>query len=470
MRQLPGNGTGVIDYAAAAAARRDRYRTGKALRLRVPRERHAACPAPWERDAVALLRETDRARIHALLPRRYERMAESAFGFLRGAAAVMAHDLAGLPAAGLPVLACGDCHVKNFGAFTSPEGQILFDLNDFDESLSGVDFTVDLKRLAASVAVLARDRNLPEARVRKLAAASARAYRDFMHELGAQHPAQVWQTIMEIHHEVGKIDDDKVRAVMTSILEKTEKRLAADHNFPEFAILNGRAWIVDHKDRIEHLALDFELDSHALFARYPQSLLPERRRLLDRYSLRDTAFKIVGIGSLGTYCAIGLFLSADAEPLFLQIKEGRQSVYAKDGVTNPDPAHRGRAIVEGQRALQAASDVFLGWTDDERTGRHFYVRHLKERRLDDIFDDVLDAVGAKHETAAIASLAMLCGRTLARAHARTADAATLAGYMGKSDVLDEAIASFAMAYADNTYYDRSRLVAAIDPVSGLLTR
>lgn len=469
MMQPPETGAGPIG-CRASSPRRERYRAGKVLRVRVPRESHAACPAPWERDAVALLRKSDGTRIPSRLPLRYERMAESPFGFLRGAAAVMARDLAGLPAAGITVQACGDCHLKNFGAFKSPEGQILFDINDFDETLPGVDFTVDLKRLAASVAVLARDRELPDASARGLAAAAARAYREFMHELGKWDPARIWQTHMEVHREAAKLGDRKLRDVMTSVLARTEKKLARDDNFPRYSVENRVARIEDRKDRIEHLDEGFDLETRALLARYPSSLLPERRMLLGRYELRDTAFKVVGIGSVGTYCAIGLYSSPDDEPLYLQVKEARASVLPNGADASPEASHRGCAIVEGQRALQAASDVFLGWTDDEGTGRHFYVRHLKQRRLDDILDDVLRAVGTKHAQAAIASFAELCGRTLARAHARTADAATLAGYMGKSAALDEALASFAMAYVDNTHYDHDRLVAAIDPSTGLPTR
>ncbi len=460
--------TGPI-VSRAAMARKDRYGAGKELRLLVPRESHAACPAPWERDAVALLRATEHGRIASLVPKRYERMTETPFAFLRGAAAVMARDLAGLPAAGIPVQACGDCHVKNFGAFKSPEGRILFDINDFDETLAGVDFSFDLKRLVASVAVLARDRELPDATARRLAATAARAYRMFMRELRKKDPADIWQTRMEVHREAAMIDDGKIRAVMTAVLAKTVKKLTRDDNFPSVVFENGIGRIEERTEHIEHHIDDCGFEPRAIFARYPSSLLPERCTLLCRYRLHDTAFKIVGIGSIGTFCAIGLYLSPDRKPLFLQVKEARRSVHTR-GEAGSDPVHRGRAIVEGQRALQAASDVFLGWTEDEGTCRPFYVRHLKHRRLDDIFDDVLGAVGKKHEAAAIASFAGLCGRTLARAHARTADPALLAGYMGSSVALDEALASFAMAYADNTAYDHARLRDALDPATGLPTR
>jgi uncharacterized protein (DUF2252 family) len=469
MTQHGKNGMDSIG-CQASSPRRDRYLAGKALRLRVPRESHAACPAPWERDAVALLREWDRGRIASLVPKRYERMAKTAFGFLRGAAAVMAADLAGLPVAGIPVQACGDCHVKNFGAFTSPEGRLLFDINDFDETLPDVDFTFDLKRLTASVAVLARDRTLLDASARKLAAAAARSYRRFMLELHEEDPTKIWRTRMEVRREAEKIADPRVRAVMTTTLEKTRKKRAQDDNFPHYAIENGVARITDHEDLIVHLDESFDLETRALLARYPESLLPERGALLSRYTLRDTAFKVVGIGSVGTYCMIGLYLSPDEEPLYLQIKEARASVLSDARGSVPDAPHRGRAIVGGQRALQAATDTFLGWTDDPTSGRQFYVRQLKQRRLDDIFADVFEGIGKKHEQAAIGFFAELCGRTLARAHARTRDAAILAGYMGRSDALDEALASFAMAYADNTNYDHARLQDALDPVTGLPTR
>jgi uncharacterized protein (DUF2252 family) len=463
MAAISAAGSGVL-------SRKERYRAGKALRLGVPRESHAACPAPWERDAIALLREADAPRIPSLLPERYRRMAKSPFGFLRGAAAVMARDLAGLAVPGITVQACGDCHVKNFGALKSPEGRILFDINDFDETLPGVDFTVDVKRLTASVAVLARDRGVRDTAARTLAAATARAYREFMLELREQAPTEIWETRIEVHREAAKIPDGRVRAIMTSILEATTAKLAKDDNFPDYAVENGVARIKDRQNRIEHLAQGPYADAHALLEKYRSSLPPDRCALLGRYALRDTAFKIVGIGSVGTFCAIGLYLSPDNEPLYLQIKEARRSVLSRGAEATFASPHRGKAIVEGHRALQAASDVFLGWTEDEASGRHFYVRHLEQRRLDDIFDDVFDAVGAPHEYAAIASFAELCGRTLARAHARTADPATLAGYMGKSDAFDQALAAFAMAYVENTHYDHARLVTAIDAATGLPTR
>ena len=444
--------------------RAKRYEAGRALRNSVARESHAECPPASGRDPVAILAETDGARIPELLPIRYERMLQSPFTFLRGAAAVMAHDLSAVPQVGAHVQACGDCHLMNFGAFNTPEGRVLFDINDFDETLSGIDFTVDLKRLAASVAVAALDAKMTDKRARALAKATVTSYREFIIELAAETPLKVWYTRMDIDREIKRIADDKLRETLLSTLVKAKKDLAADDNFPHLATTKaGVAHIEDRPPLIYHFdtpeTKGYKLHAHSAFANYQSSLLPERRALVDRYTLADIAFKVVGVGSVGTFCAIGLFMTADNEPLFLQVKQALASVLVKIAAPPPHLTHQGCRVVEGQRAMQAASDIFLGVTEDPKTSRQFYVRQLKNRRL--------GSIGEVIEGKALDAYANLCGRTLARAHARSGDPALLAGYMGKTEAFDDALGSFAMAYAAQTKHDHASLAAARGTKAGL---
>ncbi len=447
--------------------RAERYQGGRALRESVPRETHVDCPPVSSRDPVAILAETDGARIPELLPIRYERMLQSPFTFLRGAAAVMAHDLAFSPQTGAHVQACGDCHLLNFGAFNSPEGRVLFDVNDFDETLPGVDFTVDLKRLAASVAVAALDAKMPDKKARDLAKATVQSYREFILDLAAKTPLEVWYTRMDFDREVKRIADDKLREIISPTLVKAEKDLAADDNFPHLATTKaGVAHIEDRPPLIYHFDTEatkgYKIYAHSAFTNYQGSLLQERRVLVEHYTLSDIAFKVVGVGSVGTFCAIGLFMTADGEPLFLQVKQALASVLEKIAAPPPGLVHQGCRVVEGQRAMQAASDIFLGVTEDPKTNRQFYVRQLKNRRL--------GSIGEVIEGKALDAYANLCGRTLARAHARSGDPVLLAGYMGKSEALDDALASFAMAYAALTKHDHAQLKAAIGTRAGLASK
>lgn len=444
------------DPTSATLPRRERYALGRVRRKSVPRESHANWRPPPGRDPLAILAGSNRERIPDLLPIRQERMLQSPFTFLRGAAAVMAVDLAGLPKTGLGVQACGDCHLMNFGVFATPEERVLFDINDFDETLPGVDFTTDLKRLAASVAVAARDAGFSDKKACALARDSVKSYREFMRVLGERSPLEVWHTRMDIRDELKRLGDDDLSKKILSLLVKAKKDLAADDNFPHLATAKGPPRIEDRPPLIYHFdseaAHNYKIHARKAFSRYQATLLPERRALLSSYVLADIAFKVVGIGSVGTFCAIGLFMTADGEPLFLQVKQALVSVLEKL-VPRPEArCNEGERVVEGQRAMQAASDIFLGWTSDEESGRDFYIRQLKNRRLGSI-NEIL-------ESQALGAYANLCGRTLARAHARTADPALLAGYMGKSEVFDEAVGGFAMAYAEQSKQDHDLMKAA----------
>jgi len=431
----------------------ERYAHGTSLRKKSPREEHADLRGPDDRDPVAILAAADRTRVPELVPVRYERMLVSPFAFLRGAAAVMAEDLRYQAVGGIAVQACGDCHLMNFGAFATPEQNILFDINDFDETLAGVDFTVDLKRLAASVAVAALAANLSKRRGRVLAAAATEAYRRHMQNLAKLSPLEIWYSKVALEREVERVDDRSLRRQLRDIIVKARDHLAQDDNFPH--LVKGKApRIEDRPPLIYHFTRKRDarhrIDAKRAFDIYADRLAPDRLCLIDRYALKDVAFKVVGVGSVGTFCAIGLYMCGDGTPLFLQIKEASHSVLER--LAPKYKGHQGQRVVEGQRIMQAASDVFLGWTEDPASKRQFYVRHLKNRRL--------GSVGELVEEQALASYARLCGRTLARAHARSADPAVLAGYMGKGTVFDDALAAFAMAYAKRTEDDHKRLVKA----------
>src|SRR6267142_1606447 len=438
-----------------SSSRTERFKQGKALRHKTPREAHAELKGSLSRNAVALLAESDRDRVPELVPERYARMSLNPFAFLRGAAAVMATDLAVQPTAGIPVQAGGDSHLMNFGAFVTPEDNILFDVNDFDETLPGVDFTVDLKRLAASVAVAALAAGVSNKRARAIAATTVQAYRSRMHGLAGRTPLEIWYSRIELAREIDRIDHRPLRRELRGIIAKAHDHLAQDDNFPHLVNDKGKQLrIADRPPLIYHFAAKGDarhhVDARRAFDAYASRLAPDRRCLLDRYELKDIAFKVVGVGSVGTFCAIGLYMCGDGTPLFLQIKESGKSVLER--LAPKFNGHQGQRVVEGQRVMQAASDVFLGWTEDTASHRYFYVRQLKNRRL--------GSVGELVEEQALASYAQLCGRTLARAHARSADPAVLAGYMGKSDTLDSALASFAMAYAVRTHDDHAQLVKA----------
>lgn len=431
----------------------ERYAAGKERRRFVPRESLADF-SPVERDPTAILAASDAGRVASLLPIRYERMARSPFAFMRGAASIMAQDLAALQTPGLATQSCGDCHLMNFGALLSSEGNALFDINDFDESLPNVDFTVDLRRLCASFAVAALDAGRSEKRARHAAELAARAYRRHMTSLSRLSPLQAWRDRIDLANIAEGLLHERLARKLRALVAATRPE-REDDNFPHLESTPMGLRIEERPPLIYHVVDGdgIRFDIAELFASSGETLNPEVVALLRRYELKDTAFKVVGVGSVGTYCAIGLFATADDEPLFLQLKEARPSVL---GALSPDAAAQwreaeGKRVVHGQRVMQASTDLFLGWTKDEATGRYFYVRHLKNRRL--------DSVAELFEEHALDDYASLCGRVLARAHARSADPAIICGYMGKSDAFDDAMASFAMLYAARNKCDHAEFLA-----------
>ena len=426
----------------------ERRATGVEWRQKVPLGAHAEWTPPANRtDPLDILMAQGRERIPELLPVRYARMKTDPFAFLRGAAAVMAADLAANPTTGLRVQSCGDCHLANFGAYATPEGAPVFDVNDFDETLPAP-FEWDVKRLAASLVVAGRAVAMPDRDCRRLARTAAKSYREQLFDLARLTPLDAWNMRIDLVGAVADIDSPKIR-------RNLKKRLAAvmaagKQHFGLVEMTNGHWHIKDKPPLVRHLSRH-ELHAHKAFSSYSETLQEDRRVLLQRYHLRDVAFKVVGVGSVGTFCAIGLFVSDDDAPLLLQIKEAQQSVLAPFAGPSDYPNH-GQRVVVGQRMLQAATDIFLGWTEGAMDGRYFYVRRLKDQRLADI--------GARLE-AALPFYAGLCGRTLARAHARSGDAVSLSGYLGDSTEFDKAIAEFARAYAEQTEQDWRALLDGI---------
>ncbi len=441
----------MVKISAPISGIEGRRRCGAEWRCRLPLADQADWRPPATRsDPIDILVEQGKSRIAELLPVRYARMKADPFAFLRGAAAIMAADLGAMPATDLRVQACGDCHLDNLGAYASPEGAAVFDINDFDETLPAP-FEWDVKRLAASLAVKGRVAHLPARDSTRLARLAARGYRRHMAGLARLPPLDAWRTRVDLAGAIADVDAGKIR-------RQLEKRLhailqsGADH----FGLIERRdgAWRIREKPPLVHHLSRHELHAKKAFASYAETLQEDRRVLLRRYRLRDVAFKVVGVGSVGTFCAIGLFVSDDDAPLLLQIKEAQESVLAPYAGAGAYPIH-GERVVVGQRMLQAAADLFLGWTTVPLENRYFYVRQLKDYRLAD--------VGARLE-AALPFYAKLCGRTLARAHARSGDALAISAYLGDNDDCDEfdrAIARFAAAYADQTLRDWQAFETAI---------
>jgi uncharacterized protein (DUF2252 family) len=427
----------------------ERRKIGAAFRRSVPRSAHGAWTAPQDRaDPIGILVRQGESRIQELLPIRYGRMRADPFAFLRGAAAVMAADLARLPASGIRLQTCGDAHLSNFGAYASPEGTPVFDVNDFDETLPAP-FEWDLKRLATSLAVAGRVAQYSDEAARKLARLAARSYRKHMADLAAMPPFKSWNQRIDLAGAIADIDQPKLRTAMEKRLAKLLER-SAEH-FGLVDQKDGKARIRENPPLVYRLS-KHELPAQKAFASYAHTLQEDRRVLLQRYALRDVAFKAVGVGSVGTFCAIGLLTAGDGSPLLLQIKEAQESALAPFAGAS-DYANHGERVVVGQRMMQATTDVFLGWTTSPIANRHFYVRRLK--------DSGLANLGARLE-ASLPFYAELCGRTLARAHARSGDAALVSGYIGTGTAFDEAIAAFAVAYADQTEMDWKAFQAAIE--------
>jgi uncharacterized protein (DUF2252 family) len=427
---------------------------GRALRARVPRRSQAAWKPPARRrDPIDLLIASGGRRMPELLPLRYGRMMQSPFAFYRGAAAIMASDLAHTASTGIHVQACGDCHLMNFGGFATPERRIVFDINDFDETLPAP-WEWDLKRLATSFVVAGRNNGLTTRDTRDVAARVAGSYREHIRRAAEMRLLERWYDQIGVDDLIETLASPKWKRWVRGQVAKAVRRSVHDVELPGLVTVDGRPRIEDVPPLIVHqhaiAAPAFERVVKEAFRRYRSTLAPDRQILLDRYALEDVAVKVVGVGSVGTWCAVALLVAGGDDALFLQVKEASPSVLApyagKSRFSND-----GQRVVVGQRLMQAASDLFLGWTGGR--GRHFYVRQLRDVKV----KPVIEAADASR----LMRYAQWCGWALARAHAKSSEVGTIAGYLGASRRFDDAIARFALAYADQNERDHASLLKAV---------
>lgn len=431
----------------------DRMASGKGLREKIERESHAEWISPPGRpNPIELLKSSDDGRLPELLPIRYGRMQQSPFAFFRGSAAVMAWDLSKTPVTGIQVQACGDCHAANFGGFASPERRLLFDINDFDETLRAP-WEWDVKRLAASVVLASRELGMGSGRCGDAVLAMAQAYRQHMREYAQMRALEVWYSHMDAEVFVQEAKSEAARKRWEQTEEKARNQ-TAEHIFPKIAdVINGKTRIVDHPPLVYHSRESDVMQKHVtlMFHRYRETLPEERRVILDRYHIIDVARKVVGVGSVGTHCALALLMAGEHDPLLLQFKEALASVLEPYAGKSRYQNH-GQRVVIGQHMLQSASDVFLGWTHDD-DGRSYYFRQLRDMKMKIDLENMTKGDWLEY--------AEICGWTLARAHARTGDAAVIGGYLGKNDVFDLALVKFANSYADQAERDHEALVKAV---------
>jgi uncharacterized protein (DUF2252 family) len=431
----------------------ERYAIGKALRDQVPRLDQAVWqPASDRRDPIEILADSSRGRVPELIPIRYGRMLANPFAFLRGSAAVMAYDLAQTPSSAIQVQACGDCHLANFGLFATPERNLVFDLNDFDETLPAP-WEWDLKRLAASFAVCGRQNGIPDKSCESIATSLVSSYRMHISDYASMRVLDVWYARLDDRTLIERAPTEAVRRRREQIAAKARASVS-EYLFPKLTkVVDGSYRIADKPPLIYHLPERDDLEERVkrLFASYHKSLPAHLRKLFDHYHFVDLAFKVVGVGSVGTRCYVVLYLAEGKDALLLQVKEANASVL-EPYTAKSEFAHHGQRIVVGQRLMQSASDMFLGWmTGLDR--RHYYVRQLRDMK----FSVPLDNLRATD----LSRYAELCGWILARAHAKGGDAAMISGYLGKSDTFDKAVARFSLAYADQTEQDYQALVKAV---------
>jgi uncharacterized protein (DUF2252 family) len=448
--------------------RAERVERGRAARKAVARSRHAEwAPAAGRPDPVDLLERQAETRVPELVPVRYGRMLVSPFAFYRGAAAIMAADLARTPESGFRVQACGDAHLSNFGIFGTPERKFIFDMNDFDETLPGP-WEWDLKRLAASVAVAGREGGLSRRQRARAIAAGVAAYRGTMRSLAANRAMHVWYSHLQVRHLLRELRADFTAAQLAQVETDVAKARTKD-SMRAVRKLTTRAGgsrrFIDDPPLIVTLESIFGRDGwraiadevERMIGSYRAALTPERRDLFDQYRLVHVARKVVGVGSVGTRAWVALFVGIDDDdPLVLQIKEAQPSVL-EPFVGASEYENHGERVVVGQRRLQAAGDPLLGWTRIERgldgERRDYYVRQLWDWKGSATLDG-MSPLG-------MAAYARVCGSTLARAHARTGDRVAIGAYVGSGDVLDRALVEFSETYADQTELDYAALAAAV---------
>ncbi|WP_280689244.1 DUF2252 domain-containing protein [Kitasatospora sp. GAS204B] len=446
---------------------RERAELGRAARAHAPRSSHAEFePGPHRPDPVDVIEKQSATRVTELVPIRYGRMSESPFRFYRGAAAIMAGDLATTPLSGLRVQLCGDAHLLNFRLLASPERNLVFDINDFDETLPGP-WEWDVKRLAASMVIAGRENGFTDAERAAIVQATVRSYREQMRRFAGMNNLDVWYARQDAEQlqaiAAGRLHK-RGRAMLSETLAKARTRdsLQAFEKLTE--VVDGERRIASQppvitraRDLMPGLAGEaLEEMIRELIARYRSSLQTDRRHLLSQFTLVDMARKVVGVGSVGTRCWIVLMLGKDGEdPLFLQAKEADPSVLAAHAGASRY-ATQGERVVAGQRLMQATSDIFLGWEHvhaPDGVERDFYVRQLRDWKG--------IAEPSQMVPRGMRAFGELCGATLARAHARSGDRIAIAAYLGRSDVFDQALTRFAETYADQNEHDHQALLDAV---------
>jgi uncharacterized protein (DUF2252 family) len=451
----------------------ERAERGRRARKAVPRQSFGAwAPAPARTDPAAVLAAQEVTRVPELVPIRHERMLASPLAFYRGAAAVMAGDLASTPSTDLQVQCCGDAHLANFGGFSAPDRRTVFDINDFDETGVGP-FEWDVQRLCASFAIAAAANGFDGSQQGDVARHAAKKYREMMREFAQMRNLDVWYARLDVESlldqwgdQVSAKEVNRLRATVTKARSKDSVRAFAKLT----AEVDGEVRIVEDPPlivRLESLAGSMAPETlapwlHERFREYRSSLQPDRRHLLESYELVDIARKVVGVGSVGTRCWIVLMQGRDTgDPLFMQIKEAEASVL-EPYVGAAAASNHGERVVDGQRLLQAASDVLLGWfrvaSPDDGVHRDFYVRQLWDGKLSPAIE--------RMTASSMTIYAEMCGWTLARAHARSGDRVAIAAYLGSGDVFDRALADFALAYAEQNQRDFESVTRAFATGAG----
>jgi uncharacterized protein (DUF2252 family) len=438
---------------AAKSQRASRMLRGKSLRKACPRSSHSDTALGKDRDPLALIEQSNQGRVETLLPIRFSRMAESAFAFFRGTAIVQANDLKGTASAGITVQCCGDCHLMNFGGFATPERELIFDINDFDETYPAP-FEWDVKRLATSFVLASRWLDFSDGETPQSLEALLAAYRTTQAQFAEKSVLETWYakiTFDDVLHNPA--NDPKYLKRLKKAVEKAMSN-TSEHVFHKITTtVDGKPRIVDQSPLLYHAdssEFDLERDVLPFLANYRSTLSRERQALFDRFQLVDGSYKVVGVGSVGTRCYILLFVGNQDDHLFLQVKEARPSVL--EGQAAPSlHENNGERVVTGQRLMQSASDIFLGWSQHHHGD--FYVRQMRDMKL------APNMVG--YTPIMLADYADLCGKTLARAHAKSGEAATIAGYLGNGAAFDEAVAEYALAYADQVDKDYDAFKSAI---------
>jgi uncharacterized protein (DUF2252 family) len=465
-----GDAVGGVAPQVEHFTRGERVARGKATRAEVPRRVHGEWePSPHRPDPVGLLEEQAVSRVPELVPIRYGRMLASPFAFYRGGALIMAADLAAAPVSGFRLQLCGDAHLSNFGVFGSPERNLVFDINDFDETAPGP-WEWDVKRLAASFAIGGRENGFSESDRRAVVLATVRSYREAMAGFAGMRNLEVWYA----HLAVEQAFQEFTAGVDPKRLKKAAADIARSRTKDSMQAFDKLTHLVDGQPRIisdpplivpldELLPRDTDRQAiqdeiRALIRQYRRTLETDRRHLLETFRFVDVARKVVGVGSVGTRAWIALFLGSDEQdPLFLQIKEAQRSVL-EEFAGKSEYSNHGQRVVAGQRLMQATSDIFLGWQHTtvslDGQERDFYVRQLKDWKGSFAFEAALPAGAAAY--------GRVCGWTLARAHARSGDRIAIASYLGTGDVFDQAIATFSETYADQNERDYQALKQAVE--------